>query len=59
MEARAIVREARAQYFPTLGGWAVIQPITNLIESGHDPRRCNWYRHSCPATADYCLFVAT
>ena len=32
MEARAIVREARSQYFPTAGGRALVQPFANLGE---------------------------
>ena len=58
MEARAVVREARSQYFPTLAVAPCIHPFANLGKSEHDSRQYDWQGHRYTATAIHYLFAA-
>ena len=58
MEARAIVREARAQYFPTLAVAPSFNRSRTSSNLGTTPVGTSATASPDPATADNCLFAA-
>ena len=53
MEARAIVREARAQYFPTLAVAPSFSRSRTSANLRHEPGQYDGYRDRHPATAEH------